>query len=193
MYNIRARGRVRRGGERHRLHAAERGLNFAKLGVFRAEIVAPLRDAMRLVDGQHRDFAALEQFERFGFQEPFGRYVNEAQLAARNALQNCAVLGRIVARIERRCRDAVAAKLRDLIAHERDQRRHHDGEPVAQQRRQLVAQRFAAAGRHDRQHVAVRKNRSDDLGLAWAKALETESRAKHLLHARGIRLSSAHG
>ena len=40
-----------------RLHAAERGLNFAELGVFGAEIVAPLRDAMRLVDGEHRDFA----------------------------------------------------------------------------------------------------------------------------------------
>ena len=87
LHNIRARGRVGRGGEGHRLHAAERGLHFAELGVFGAEIVAPLRDAMRLVDGQHRDFGALEQIERFGLHEPFRRDVDEAQFAARNALR----------------------------------------------------------------------------------------------------------
>ena len=133
---------------------------------------------MRLVDGQQRDFGALEQVERFGFHQPFGRDIDEAQLAARDALEDRAVLGRIVRRVERRRRDAVAAELRHLIAHQRDQRRHHDGEPVAQQRRQLVAQRLAAAGRHDREHVAAVEDGGDDLGLAGPKGLEAESRAK---------------
>jgi hypothetical protein len=84
-------------------------------------------------------------------------------------------------------RNAVAAELRHLVAHERDQRRHHHGEPVAQQRGQLIAQRFPAAGRHDGQHVAAREHRVDDLALAGAEGLEPEGRAKNLLRPRKIR------
>ena len=62
LQNIRARGGVGRGGERDRLHAAERGLHRAERRVFRTKIVAPLRDAMRLVDRQQRDlFARLRR------------------------------------------------------------------------------------------------------------------------------------
>ena len=136
---------------------------------------------MRLVDGEQRDFGALEQVERVGSHQPFGRDIDEAQLAARDAIEHSAVFGRIVRRVQRRRRNPVAAKLRHLVAHQRDQRRDHDGEPVAQQRRKLVAERFAAAGRHDRQHVAAVQNGGDDLGLAWPEGLEAESGAKHAL------------
>ena len=87
-HNVRARGGIRRGGEGDRLHAAECGLNLVELGVFGAEVVAPLRDAMGLIDRQHRDLGALEQIERFGFQQPLRRHVDETQLAARDALED---------------------------------------------------------------------------------------------------------
>ncbi len=57
LQNIRTRGGVGGGGEGDRLHAVERSLHRAERGVFGAKIVAPLRDAMRLVDRQHRDLA----------------------------------------------------------------------------------------------------------------------------------------
>src|SRR6516164_2771301 len=48
LLNVRACRGVGGRGQRHRLHAAERRLHRAERGVFGAEIVAPLRDAMRL-------------------------------------------------------------------------------------------------------------------------------------------------
>ena len=63
VQNVGARGRVGGRGERHGLHAAEFGLHLAERRIFRAEVVAPLRDAMRLVDGEQRDLGALEQLD----------------------------------------------------------------------------------------------------------------------------------
>ena len=113
---------------------------------------------MRLVDRQQRNLGALEEIERVLSHQPLRRNIDEPQLAARDTVKHGAVFGWIVGGVERRGRDAVAAQLRDLIAHQRDQRRHHDGEAAAQQRRKLVAQRLAAAGRHHRQHIAAFKD-----------------------------------
>ncbi len=178
MQNIGARGGIGGRGEGDRLHTAERGLHRAERGIFGTEVVAPLRDAMRLVDRQQRDLAALEKIERVCPDQPFRRDINQPQLAARDALEHGAVFVGIVGGVERRGGDAIAAQLRDLVAHQRDQWRHHDGEPVAQQRRKLVAQRLAAAGRHHRQHVAAVENGGNDLGLAGPECPEAEGFAK---------------
>ncbi len=177
-HNIGARSGIGRRGERDRLHAAEVGLHRAERRVFGAKIVAPLRNAMRLVDRQQRNLGALEELERLGSHQPFGRDIDETQLAARDPLEHRPVLGGVVRGVEARRGNAIAAQLRHLIAHQRDQRRHHDGQAVAEQCRKLVAQRLAAAGRHHRQHVAAVKDRGDDLGLAGLKSLEAEGVAE---------------
>src|SRR3546814_18763924 len=43
----------------------------------------------------------------------------------------------------------------DLILHQRDQRRHHDAVALTHERGNLVAQRLAAAGRHQSQRIAA--------------------------------------
>ena len=48
-----------------------------------------------------------------------------------------------------------ASQLLHLVLHQGDQRRDHHRQPLEDQRRDLVAQRFAAAGGHDRQRVAL--------------------------------------
>ena len=68
-----------------------------------------------------------------------------------------------------------------LILHQRDQRRHHDADTVAQQGRNLVAQRLAAAGRHQHQCIAARHNVLDDGLLRAAKRGVAECVAKDLL------------
>jgi hypothetical protein len=133
---------------------------------------------MRLVDREQRDICALEEIERVALEQPLGRHIDETQIAASDPLEDRAVLGRIVGRVQARCRDAVSAQLRHLIAHQRDQRRHHHSEPVADERWKLIAERLAAAGRHDRQHVAARENGRDDLGLTRPERFEAERRAK---------------
>ena len=57
----------------------------------------------------------------------------------------------------------------DLVLHQRDQRRDDDADAIAQQRRNLVAQRLAAAGGHQHQRVAAAHHVLDHLGLMPAK------------------------
>ena len=87
-----------------------------------------------------------------------------------------------VAGVERARRDAETLELRHLVTHQRDQRRDDDGEPVAQKRGQLIAERLAAAGRHHREHVPALKDRGDNIPLSRAeirepKVLRSVSRA----------------
>ena len=58
----------------------------------------------------------------------------------------------------------------DLVLHQRDQRRDDQRHAVEQQRRQLVAERLAAAGREHRQRAAPGQQRLDHLGLAGPEA-----------------------
>ena len=185
--NVGARRGVRGGGEGDGLYAAERRLNSPERRVFRTKIMAPLRDAVRLVDREQRDLGAREQAERFRLHQAFGRHIDETQFTARDALEHRTVLGGIVRRVKRRRGDAVAAELRHLVAHERNQRRHHDGDAVAKQRRQLVAQRLAASRRHDRENVAAVEDSGDDLALPGAERLEAEGRTKYALRGREVR------
>ena len=167
-------------GECHRLRGAERAMERGEVHVFGAEIMAPLGNAMGLVDRQQADFRGLEHGDDFGIGEAFRRDVGEPQFAAPDLLDDGAILVEAVGRVERRRGDAVAAQLRHLVAHQCDQRRDHDGDPVAHQRRKLVAQRLAAAGRHDRQHVAAGEDGLDDLRLAVAERRKAEHAAKQV-------------
>ena len=136
---------------------------------------------MRLVDRKQRDLGAFEKIQGFGFHQSFRRDVKEPQFAARDLIADRPIVVGIVGGIERGGRYAIATKPRHLIAHQRDQRRHHDGQAIAQQRRQLVAQRFAAAGRHHRQHIAAVEDRGDDLVLPRPEGFEAEGGAKDSL------------
>ena len=129
--------------------SAEFGLHRAERCIFGPEVVAPLRDAMRLVHRRQSNLGALEEIERIFSDEPLGRDINQTQVAAGDAVDHGAFSTGIVGGVERRGRDAIAAQLRDLVPHQCDQWRHHDGEPAAKQRRELVTQRFAAARWHD--------------------------------------------
>ncbi len=72
-----------------------------------------------------------------------------------------------------------------LVFHQRDERRDDDRHAVAHQRRQLEAERFAAARRHHDDRVVAGEDGLDDLALPLAKSLEPEEfseRRVGLLH-----------
>jgi len=79
--DLAARGLVGGGRERDARDAREALVQHRKLHVLRAEIVAPLRDAMRLVDGEQRDPGARQQIERALEQQAFGRDVKQIESA----------------------------------------------------------------------------------------------------------------
>ena len=127
------------------------------------------------------DPGAPQQRQRIGLGEPLGRDINQPEPAAGEPLDDPPVLGEIVARVEARGRDPITLELRHLVAHERDQGRHHHGQVVTQQRRQLIAKRLAAAGRHDGEHIGAPHDRLDDGALAGTEVREPEGRAERLL------------
>ncbi len=174
--------RCRIGGRREGcgLHAAELIAGSADGEIFGPEGMPPLRYAMRLVDRQQAHIGALELCEGAGLREALGRDVEQPQGSAGQPRGRLPVLSLVVGRVEARGRDPAASELRHLVAHQRDQRRDHDRQAVAQQRRQLIAQRLAAAGGHHREHVAAGQDGIDDLTLAGPELGKAEHSAQQV-------------
>ena len=168
-----------RHGIRGRREGAEHGAGkalrqFGEAAIVRPEIVAPLGDAMGLVDGKPRRAMTGEAFQRVRDHQPFRRDVEEAQAAlAQQAVRLHGIRPRR-RRIESACRDTVETQGGDLVAHQCDERRDDDGEAFARQCRKLVAQRLAGSGGHHRQHVLARQQRRDDLRLTGPEVVVAE-------------------
>ena len=145
------------GGERHHRRFGEKLPQLRDLAVFRPEIVPPLADAMRLVHGQQAHVPALQIREEPRQHQPLRRDIEQAELAIVQAAQPRPRLGLGNRGIEKGRRNAAGPHPVHLVLHQRDQRRHDDGEAVARERGKLEAERFAAAGGQQREHVAARQ------------------------------------
>jgi hypothetical protein len=82
--------------EGNRLQLAELGLERCQSEIFGTEIVAPLGDAVGLVDRKQADLRALKERHRVSLCEPFGRNIDEAQITGFDALHDVTVLGEII-------------------------------------------------------------------------------------------------
>src|SRR5262245_5040324 len=77
------RGRGR--GEGRQRRAGEAGPQLLQLAVLGPEVVAPLGDAVRLVDREEGELDALEKLQEAGQDQPLGRDVEQLDLAARRS------------------------------------------------------------------------------------------------------------
>ena len=163
-------------GRRHRDHldARQRFRDLAQAEIFRAEIVAPLRDAMRFVDGEQIDLSLPQGGDRVVAQEPLGRDIEKPERTLVEAARDPSPFVGVGGGIEARRLDSGLAQLGDLVAHQGNQRRNHKREPPAHDRGKLEEKRLAAARGHDREHVLARERRGEDVLLSGAKVRETE-------------------
>jgi hypothetical protein len=69
------------GGDGHARHAGEAIRELAERAIVGPEVMAPLADAVRFVDGDERDRALFEEIEEALREEAFGRDVEEIELA----------------------------------------------------------------------------------------------------------------
>ncbi|MPM89437.1 hypothetical protein SDC9_136546 [bioreactor metagenome] len=163
-------GGGRQGNARHDRIAFVQG---GQLQVFGAEVVPPLRDAVSFVDGEKRQLAGfvegVEQGQGALEQQAFGRDVDEVEGAREHGLFDGLRFAPVEGRIEAGSLDAELGQGIDLILHQCDQRRDNDGAAGAEQGGNLVAEAFAAAGRHEDQGVAAAGDVGDDLGLLSAE------------------------
>mmetsp|Transcript_22551 Transcript_22551/g.36676 ORF Transcript_22551/g.36676 Transcript_22551/m.36676 type:complete len:249 (+) Transcript_22551:2919-3665(+) len=119
--------RGRECGQRHIQRAAQ----LANPQVIGAKIMAPLADAMRLVNGDHADPDPAQHPHRRPRRKAFRCDIQKLQCALFERFPNgIRFLGR-VARGQRARRDTRRLQGADLIAHQRNQRRDHNSNPIA--------------------------------------------------------------
>src|SRR5438128_2052824 len=151
----------RRRGKRHDVARLEADEALAEREVRGAEVMAPLRYAVRLVDRDETGRRLLEQRAELVPGEGLGRGENEQRSTRGDAGERRTSIRSADRTVEPDGRHAELLHLQVLVLEQGEQRRHHHGRPRQQQRRELVAQRLTAARRHHEQHVALLQHRPD--------------------------------
>ena len=167
--------RRRRRGQRHRRARTDLVPRRSKPQVVGAKVVPPLRQAVRLIDGEERDIAPLDQLAEARVGKPLGCDQQEPARAIGDRVERRAHVLAPEARVEHASLLVTAPRERVvLVAHEGDQRRDDERQPVHQQAGQLVAERLPLPRRHHDERVAPLHRGLDRLTLAGAEHLEAE-------------------
>ena len=186
--HVLARQRVGGGSQCHARHVWKAFVQQAQRAVFGPEVVAPLAHAMRLVNRKQAEQPALVQRSQQALHarrvDALGRGIQQRQLVAQQLNFECAAFFLCLRGVEKRRRHTGLMQRADLVVHQRDQRRNHDGHAVAgllaRNGRYLVAQRLAAACGHQDQRVAACHSMVDDGFLRAAKAVVAEDLAQNV-------------
>jgi hypothetical protein len=138
-----------------------------ELPVFGPEVVAPLRDAMRFVDGEQRDlhgWSSSVEEPRPSSAVRARRRAGRARREQRVARRRCARRRQSSEELRKAARRPPAAARRPGPASKRSAARRR-WRSRAHQGGNLVAQRLAAAGRHQHERIAARGREN-----AWMQA-----------------------
>ena len=174
----------RGGGEREHRRIAELLQRIADLQEGGPEVVAPLRDAVRLVHHEQRDAPPLQGGHELRVGQALRRGEDDGIVGHRDALQRCLLLVARLRAVHLLGGHPGPLQLLGLVLHERDERRHHHRRALEVQRRKLIAQRLAGTGGHDGQRVAAFQHARDDLLLAVVQPDDAEGLAQRLPHGR---------
>ena len=116
-------GRCGQGDPRHIGKALVQG---RQAEVFRAKVVAPLRYAVRFIDGKQRDAGLFEQALKAWREQAFRRDVQQFQIAGHEVALDLKRRRALLAGVQEFGGDPEFLERRHLVLHQRNQRRHHD-------------------------------------------------------------------
>ena len=133
------------------------------------KLVSPLRNAVRLVDRNQARLAPFQQVAEAVGVDPLGRDVEQLHRSIGHRPLDLGHLHRRERAVQILRVGASPLQRRHLVVHQSDQRRDHDRQPVRENRRQLVTQRLAAAGRHEHQRIPAIKDVFNRLPLLRPK------------------------
>ena len=160
------------GGEREARDVREGVEQRAKQAVVGAEVVAPFRHAVCFVDREQAEPGAGEQIAEAALRGAFGGDVEQVEFAGAEAGDRLGAV--LVHRCQRGGADADRFGGAQLVVHQRDQRADHDAGAVEHDRRELIAERLARAGRHDGERPLAGQHARDHLVLHAAQGGEAE-------------------
>ena len=158
------------GGEGDARHRREIGGQKTEFAIFRAKVVAPLRDAVGFVDGEQGDLGARQQIARALAQQTLGRDVEQIEFPRQELALNPRGAGSVETGVQKCGLYPRFIEGRYLISHQGDQRRDDDAAASAQHGGNLEAQGFAAARRHEHQTITTGGNALNDGLLRTAKS-----------------------
>ena len=172
---------ARGGGGREREHRHRRKV-FAQpceTAVLGAKIMAPFRDAMRLINRESAQAhgglqLGQEPAEKLRQQQTLRGQIQQLVVAAQQSLHALRRLASVQAGIQEGRWNAVVPQQTHLVLHQRDQRRYHHHHARLQQRGQLKTQGLAAAGGHHRQQIAAGQRIAHHGFLTRAERVEAE-------------------
>ena len=161
-------------GERREGDGGEPVPEDAEIPVVGAELMAPLRDAVRLVHRDQTHLDLVEETGETGRRHPLRRHIEELQPAASRLAPDFVRLVGGERAVETAGGDPPGAERVHLVLHQRDQRRDHQGQSVEGQRRKLVAERLAPAGGHQDHRILPRQEGGDRPFLQRPEAVVAE-------------------
>ena len=189
--DIGAGGRPRRRGDGEDGRRAEPLGEFAEPRIIGPELMAPMRDAMRLVDREQPHAGAAQQFDRRILGEPLRRDIDQRGATAGDGGDRRRLLRLALAGVQSDGGGG-ARHAAQLIAHQRDERRHDDDRRAAEDGRELIEQRFAGAGRHHRERVAAVEHGGEDALLPGTEIIMAEFVAQRVAGLVEARRRPAH-
>ena len=148
-------------------------LETAESAVGRPEIVAPLRDAVRLIHHQHGNGTIRQHFFQPSV-ECLGRDVHHFVLSPLESVQLFQPLLSPQRGIDGGRREAEGREGIDLILHQADQGRQYQDRSREDACRNLEGERFARTGRHDGDAVSSCEDGLDDLLLSRPECVVAE-------------------
>ena len=133
--------------------------------IWRTEVVAPLRDAVCLVDHYQADVELTHLAHEALRLQTLGRNIEESAAAARYALPGHGALMVGHSCMKEDGADVAATEVVDLVLHQRHQRSDDDAETPEGECRNLEAYRLAATGRHEGERVMPGHGAEHDVKL----------------------------
>ena len=153
------------------------------IAVIGPEIVAPSRQAVRLVEHPAADLALFEHAAQGAGAELLRRHDENAGVSQPHPVERIRPFGHRQHPVDRDAApDPLRFHPRNLVRHQRDQGRDGDrqraGLVVARQRRELIAERLARSRRQHAEYVLPRHRRLDDGALHGAPVWGFRRRAE---------------
>ena len=140
--------------------------------------MTPGADAVGLIDRHPHQLPLLmnilQQLTGGLHLQALRRQIDQPQSIAAHPSDQVTAPRRIEAAVQASRRNPAPLQVLHLIFHQRDQRRDHQCRAGSHQRRHLIAQRFAATGRHDDKGVVAFQYRIYDSFLEPLEVIESE-------------------
>ncbi len=137
----------------------------------------PLADTMRLVDHEQRDGTVAHEVAQVAV-ERFRGEEHQLVLPGTEGIHARTAFVELQCGVDRGHGESQPRDGIHLVLHQRDERRDHEHGSVEQSRRQLVRERLARSGWHQRDTVLAGQHRVDDFTLPGPELVKPEDIAE---------------